>query len=192
MNDLQKARRPAGEPGGAGALFGAGGTTPNASSECSPIIAQAARGVKMFSKGICEPNPDGWACWGWHVVDADGRRLGTGGGCLGYGAGMTANRAAYRAAIEALKWAAGAGLSDVILCSDNKLVVCQGMGDWACNSSALFPLLAELRSWMAETSALLEWIPKERNQIADQIARNAWGDATRDAQRRLESERAAS
>ena len=50
MLGLEKARRPAGEPGGAGALFGAGGTTPNASSECSPIIAQAARGVKLLAE----------------------------------------------------------------------------------------------------------------------------------------------
>ena len=78
----------------------------------------------------------------------------------------------------------------MILYCDNKLVVCQAMGEWACNSPALLPLLAELRSWMAEVGALLEWIPKERNQIADQLARNAYGDATRDAQRKIEREAA--
>ena len=190
MNDLQKATRPAGEPGGAGGFLGDLAGLPRGNGT-APILSQGARAVKLFAKGLCEPvNPAGWACFGWHAVDADGRRVATGAGCLGYGAGMTANRAAYRAAIEALTWCAASGARDVILYCDNKLVVCQAMGEWACNSPALLPLLAELRSWMAEVGALLEWIPKERNQIADQLARNAYGDATRDAQRKIEREAA--
>lgn len=190
MNDLQKARRPAGEPGDAG-FFGAG-AQPQATGT-PPMVAQGARDVKLYAKGICEPeNPGGWACWAWHAVDADGRRIATDAGCLGYGAGQTANRSAYAGAIEALKWCAREGARGVILYCDNRLVVQQAMGEWACNAPALWPLLVELRSWMAEVEALLEWIPKERNQIADQLARNAYGDATRAAQRKIEAERAGS
>ncbi|MFZ2358203.1 MAG: ribonuclease HI family protein [Anaerolineae bacterium] len=145
------------------------------------IIPQPARAVNLWADGLCEPvNPGGWGCWGWLAEEA-GQRVAEGRGCLGHGAGMTNNRAEYQAAIEALRWAAGEGLRGVTLYSDSQLVVNQANASWACKAAHLLPLLTELRLLMAATGATVQWVPREQNQRADQLSRNAWADATRRA-----------
>jgi|GEM_PF-6707285 len=145
----------------------------------APMVSQELQNVQFWADGLCEPvNPGGWACWGWYALH-DGQRIGEGRGCIGHGAGRTGNVAGYQAAIEALRWAASQGLRGVTLHMDSQLVVNQANGVWQCKAAHLWPLLAELRSLMAETGARLEWIPREMNQRADQLSRNAWADASR-------------
>ncbi len=144
------------------------------------IVTNKSQSVNLWADGLCEPtNPGGWACWGFYALDAAGQRIREGRGCIGHGAGMTSNLAEYSAGIEALRWAAAHGLRNVTLFMDSQLVVNQAMGVWQCRAAHLWPLLAELRSLMGETGARLEWIPREMNQRADQLSRNAWADASR-------------
>lgn len=145
-------------------------------------LSEIEGAVKLWCDGLCEPrNPGGWACWGWLAEDATGRRLASDHGCIGHGDGMTNNLAEYHGAVLALRWAADQGLHGVTLFSDSQLLVNHANGAWQCKAPNLWPLLAELRALMAATGARIEWIERERNGRADQLTRNAYGDAVRKA-----------
>ena len=58
--------------------------------------------ITIYTDGFCEPNPGGFACWGWVAYDRAGKELQQDFGCLGYGDGMTNNRAEYEAVLQAL------------------------------------------------------------------------------------------
>ncbi|OGR25929.1 MAG: hypothetical protein A2139_14240 [Desulfobacca sp. RBG_16_60_12] len=134
--------------------------------------------MTLYADGLNEPrNPGGYACYGWLALDENGRRIAEGQGCLGHGPGTTNNIAEYRAAIEALKWAASQGIMGVDLLADSKLVVNQANGAWACRAPHLFDLLVELRTLMAQTNAKLRWIPREENEEADRLSRKAYAAA---------------
>lgn len=141
----------------------------------STTCTASAQVATLHCDGLCEPrNPGGWACWGWLALDAAGQTVASNCGAIGNGAGMTNNLAEYTAAIQALKWASGAGLVGLTLRTDSALVVNQANGDWQCRAAHLWPLLAELRALMAETGARLEWVPREQNSQADALSRRAY------------------
>ena len=135
----------------------------------------SAQVANLYADGLCEPrNPGGWACWGWLALGATGQIVASDCGAIGNGAGMTNNLAEYTAAIQALKWANGAGLVGLTLRTDSQLVVNQAMGLWQCRAPNLWPLLVELRALMAETRAQLVWVPREQNSQADALSRKAY------------------
>jgi ribonuclease HI len=133
--------------------------------------------IVIHTDGLCEPkNPGGWACWGW-VALQDGQEIASGYGCLGHGPGATNNVAEYMAAIHALRWAIAQGLSEVLVRTDSQLVACQFSGAWECRSEHLRPLLAELRDLARQARARVEWVPRERNAVADALSRRAYKEA---------------
>ena len=133
--------------------------------------------IVIHTDGLCEPkNPGGWACWGW-VALQDGREIASGYGCLGQGPGATNNVAEYMAAIHALRWAIAQGLSEVLVRTDSQLVACHFSGAWECRSEHLRPLLAELRDLARQARARVEWVPRERNAVADALSRRAYEEA---------------
>jgi len=124
----------------------------------------------LWADGLAEPNP-GRGCFGW-IARSRGGVIGSGHGFVGER--VTSNEAEYRALIEALRWAAGQGLKDVVVQMDSKLVVKQVRGSWRCKSENLWPLLSLAWELAEKVRAFVAWIPREQNIEADALSRQAY------------------
>ena len=145
------------------------------------------KSVLIHFDGLCEPtNPGGDGCYGF-VIHADGEYVAQGNGHLGRrmddGAPMTNNVAEYAALIYGLRKARDCGcLHDecsVECRGDSQLVVEQVSGNWRINKPHLqraattaVELLGDARKWS------MRWIPREENERADELSRNAYRHAT--------------
>lgn len=130
--------------------------------------------LTLFADGLCEPrNPGGWACWGWCAMN-DAVEVGSGHGCLGDGPGMTNNLAEYEAAVQALRWADESGHEGLTLRMDSQLVVHQVTGRWRCRAAHLASRVQLVHHLLGKTRGRIEWVPRERNQRADELSRVAY------------------
>jgi ribonuclease HI len=136
--------------------------------------------------GLCEEdprtgrrNPGGYACGGWWF-EHEGALI-EGHEFYGSGDGYTNNVAEYRAAIDVLQAVYGSGWrGPVTLRGDSQLVIHQYNRSWKVNKSALQELLARLRE--AATvfeSVTAQWVPREENERADALSRQAYEEALR-------------
>lgn len=130
----------------------------------------------IFFDGLCEPrNPGGYACYGY-VIEAAGKTE-TGKGLVTKGPKATNNLAEYTALIEALK-AAKEWPGPYLIKGDSQLVVNQVTGRWQCKASHLQPLVKKARSLLGQLGqAKLQWVPREQNEHADQMSREAYREA---------------
>ncbi len=130
------------------------------------------------------------------VVEADGGSRGNP-GPAGYGAvvleeatgevlleryaslGSTTNNVAeYQGLIAGLRAAAELGATRVDVRMDSKLVVEQMSGRWQIKNPGLRPLAAEAAKLVAGfTAVTFDWIPRERNKLADALANRAMDEA---------------
>ena len=130
------------------------------------------------------------------VVEADGGSRGNP-GPAGYGAvvleegtgevlleryaslGTTTNNVAeYSGLIAGLRAAAELGATRVDVRMDSKLVVEQMSGRWQIKNPGLRPLAAEAAKLVNGFAAVtFEWIPRERNKLADALANRAMDEA---------------
>ncbi|HEU4348676.1 MAG TPA: bifunctional RNase H/acid phosphatase [Actinoplanes sp.] len=130
------------------------------------------------------------------IVEADGGSRGNP-GPAGYGAvvreaatgeilieryaslGVTTNNVAeYTGLIEGLRAAAELNATHVDVRMDSKLVVEQMSGRWQIKNPGLRPLAAEAARLAARFAAVtFEWIPRERNKVADALANRAMDEA---------------
>jgi probable phosphoglycerate mutase len=130
------------------------------------------------------------------VVEADGGSRGNP-GPAGYGAvvleegtgevlleryaslGTTTNNVAeYSGLIAGLRAAAELGAARVDVRMDSKLVVEQMSGRWQIKNPGLRPLAAEAAKLVDGFAAVtFEWIPRERNKLADALANRAMDEA---------------
>ena len=126
------------------------------------------------------------------IVEADGGSRGNP-GTAGYGAvvraaatgeilleryaslGITTNNVAeYTGLIEGLRAAAELTATHVDVRMDSKLVIEQMSGRWQIKNPGLRPLAAEAARLAARfVTVTYEWIPRERNKIADGLANRA-------------------
>jgi ribonuclease H / adenosylcobalamin/alpha-ribazole phosphatase len=130
------------------------------------------------------------------VVEADGGSRGNP-GPAGYGAvvleegtgevlleryaslGVTTNNVAeYQGLIAGLRAAAELGATRVDVRMDSKLVVEQMSGRWQIKNPGLRPLAAEAAKLVDGFAAVtFDWIPRERNKLADALANRAMDEA---------------
>jgi ribonuclease H / adenosylcobalamin/alpha-ribazole phosphatase len=129
------------------------------------------------------------------VVEADGGSRGNP-GPAGYGAvvratdgevllerygslGTTTNNVAeYTGLIEGLKAAAELKATAVDVRMDSKLVVEQMSGRWQIKNAGLRPLAAQAATLVGQfTAVTFDWIPRERNKLADALANRAMDEA---------------
>src|SRR3954454_10204593 len=130
------------------------------------------------------------------VVEADGGSRGNP-GPAGYGAvvieaatgqvlleryaslGTTTNNVAeYTGLIEGLRAAAELNAAHVDVRMDSKLVIEQMSGRWQIKNPGLRPLAAQAAALVGRFAAVtFEWIPRERNKIADALANRAMDEA---------------
>jgi broad specificity phosphatase PhoE/ribonuclease HI len=126
------------------------------------------------------------------IVEADGGSRGNP-GPAGYGAvvreaatgeilleryaslGITTNNVAeYSGLIAGLRAALELGATQVDVRMDSKLVIEQMSGRWQIKNPGLRPLAAEAATLLGRFAAVtFEWIPRERNRVADALANRA-------------------
>lgn len=144
--------------------------------------------IDIFFDGLCEPgNPGGHACYGF-VILIDGECAFDGHGHLGHGEIKTSvglrkttnNMAEYGALIKALGcvWEKNIADDHLRIKGDSKLVVEQVLGNWACNKDHLRAAKTKVETLLEECTYELIWIPREENEVADALSRQAYWQAT--------------
>jgi ribonuclease HI len=88
----------------------------------------------------------------------------------------TNNEAEYTALIRLLEEVRSRGITKIEARGDSKLVICQVKREWKIN----FPHLRELalKAWklMDEVEIELNWVPREKNKLADALSNRAIDD----------------
>ncbi|WP_158849352.1 bifunctional RNase H/acid phosphatase [Saccharothrix deserti] len=129
--------------------------------------------VVVEADGGSRGNP-GPAGYGAVVLDASGGVLAERSEGIGI---ATNNVAEYQGLIAGLRAAAEVGASVVDVRMDSKLVVEQMSGRWKVKHPSMQPLVAQARELArAFERVSYEWIPRERNQLADRLANQAMDD----------------
>ena len=128
--------------------------------------------------GLCEPvNPGGIATYGYLICDADGSLIAKKSGYVGKGPLMSNNVAEYAALCESLDILLRRHLEDaaIMVRSDSKLVVNQMAGNWKFHKG-LYKGNYEKAKLLATkfTRLSFQWIPREQNEEADQLTRDAY------------------
>lgn len=132
-----------------------------------------------YCDGACEPkNPGGTGTWAYVMIDEVGNEVDRDSGSLGSNPSMTNNIAEYHAVLRALRYAWNMPVVVGKVRTDSKLVVEQVHGRWACNAEHLIPLRDEIRELLCGGEIELEWVPRRRNQRADELSREAYRRAT--------------
>jgi len=136
--------------------------------------------VTLYFDGACEPkNPGGLISWGWFLEANGGEMIGSDCGVDDrVGPDNTNNVAEYMGLIAGLEAALEGEVSHLHVRGDSRLVIKQMGGAWGCHSErlrALYERAWDLRDGFEQIG--FEWIPRERNAQADELARLALEDA---------------
>jgi ribonuclease HI len=137
-----------------------------------------ARASVVNFDGSCEPvNPGGTASYGWVALDRLGNELTGGRGTIGHGEGMSNNVAEFHALLNALRWVASHAVPPrrITIRGDSKLVIEIMNGRWRCKA----PYLQAIRDLCREQERIIsdrgteityQWLPREENERADELA----------------------
>jgi len=125
-----------------------------------------------YFDGSADPNPGGRIGTGWNIEYADGSRR-SGAGERAPAPGNTNNVAEYLGLIAALEaYLEEGGTGPLLIHGDSQLVIMQMTGRWGINAPGLFAL-NERAHELAERVAggvRYQWVRRERNAVADQLA----------------------
>ena len=134
--------------------------------------------------GLCEPvNPNGYACFGV-VAYKDGHEVYTAATFIGVGQGMSNNVAEYEALRHALRYATEHGWRGVEVRGDSKLTVEQVTGRWSVKTEHLRPYVTECKALLQALGGSLGWVPRDHNERADELSRQAYTEARAAASKR--------
>jgi len=127
--------------------------------------------------GLCEPvNPGGTGTFGYVIRDS-GSILASKSGIVGKGSVMSNNVAEYAALCEALKFLLKKNRenSPIEVRGDSALVVNQMSGKWKFRKGLYREKYQEALRLSAQfTDLRFRWIPREENEEADQLSREAY------------------
>ena len=131
--------------------------------------------ITIYFDGLCRPrNPGGVAAYGY-VIYKDGRKVKSGKGVVGSGAGMTNNVAEYSALKHALEWAREHCTEDeMVIKGDSQLVINQLNGTWQIKSETSKKYVPEIRRLLEGRKTSFIWIPRKQNAEADQLSNVAY------------------
>ncbi len=127
-----------------------------------------------YFDGASRGNP-GESAAGACIVGDDGRSVWECARPLGI---VTNNEAEYKALIMLLEEIASRGLKNVTVRGDSRLVISQVTGKWKVREERLRPLAERAAELAKAAGARLEWVPRERNAMADALSNRAFGGAT--------------
>jgi len=120
----------------------------------------------IYADGASRGNP-GPASYGVSIVDEAGTVIAEFGEKLGV---RTNNYAEYQGVIAALRYLSKTEYRDITIRMDSKLVIEQLSGRWKVKSPDMRELVVEASKLLAPFNAVLEWIPRESNSRADELA----------------------
>lgn len=122
--------------------------------------------IFIYCDGASRGNP-GPASYGVSIVDETGKAIAEFGEQLGI---RTNNYAEYQGVIAALRYLSGAEYREITIRMDSKLVIEQLAGRWKVKSPDMRELVTEASRLLGPFDASLEWIPREQNSRADELA----------------------
>ena len=136
--------------------------------------------IVVHIDGLCEPvNPGGTANFGY-LIRQDDAVLARKSGVVGKGPAMSNNVAEYAALCEALEFLLKKNLEDlpIEVRSDSRLVVYQMSEKWKFHGGLYAEKHNEAERLAAEFNRLsFKWIPREENEEADGLSREAYEKA---------------
>ena len=132
--------------------------------------------IFIYCDGASRGNP-GPASYGVSIVDERGEVIAEFGEQLGV---RTNNYAEYQGVIAALRYLSDTAYRDVTIRMDSKLVIEQLAGRWKVKSPDMRELVSEASRLLGPFRAELQWIPREENSRADELANQALDGAPLD------------
>jgi ribonuclease HI len=131
--------------------------------------------ITIYFDGLCRPrNPGGVATYGY-LIYKDGKKVKSGCGVIGSGAGMTNNVAEYSALKRAAEWVSQNGVDDeIVIKGDSRLVIFQMKGIWQIKSETSKKFVPEIRRLLEGRKTRFIWIPREQNAEADLLSNVAY------------------
>jgi len=137
--------------------------------------------ISIYFDGLCRPrNPGGVATYGY-VIYQDGKKVKSGSGVIGSGAGMTNNVAEYSALKRAVEWVSRNSVDDeIIIKGDSQLVIYQMNGTWQIKSETSKKFVPEIRKLLEGRKTRFIWIPREQNTEADLLSNIAYSPSGRE------------
>ena len=134
--------------------------------------------ITIYFDGLCRPrNPGGVATYGF-VIYHDRKKVKSGYGEVGSGAGMTNNVAEYSALKHAAEWVRGNCVDDdIVIKGDSQLVIHQMNGTWQVKSETSKKFVPEIRGLLAGRKTRFIWIPRDQNVEADLLSNVAYSQS---------------
>lgn len=135
--------------------------------------------IKAYFDGLCEPvNPGGVATWG--IVISSGKKVihrDSGLACDPCSRNATNNYAEYIALIKAARYCLDHEMENVRFMGDSLLVVNQVNGLYRVKSQNIIQLHEQAVALLNRLkSYTLQWIPRKKNAMADNMSREAYED----------------
>jgi len=134
--------------------------------------------IVVHIDGLCEPvNPGGTATFGYVIRDDSGSILTSKSGVVGKGPAMSNNVAEYAALCEALEFLLKKNRenSSIEVKGDSALVMNQMSRKWKFRKGLYREKYQEALRLIARfTDLRFRWIPREENEEADKLSREAY------------------
>ena len=121
-----------------------------------------------YFDGASTPNPGMCGCGA--ILFRDGKVIESTSTPLGYG---TNNFAEYMGAFEAVKLCIKNGVRKATIRGDSLLIVNQLNGRWQVKNENLFKIHAKVVKMLSECDCTFEYIPREKNVVADKLSKDA-------------------
>lgn len=135
--------------------------------------------------GLCEPvNPGGTATYGYVIRSDLGRDVARKSGVVGNGPEMSNNVAECAALCEALRFLIREKMTrlPIEVRSDSRLLVNQMKGEWKFHKGLYAYKYSEAKGLTVRFDSItFRWVPREKNEEADALTREAYLQATKDS-----------
>lgn len=145
-----------------------------------------------FFDGACEPvNPCGIATYGCLIYRDGGLVFSKSGiAATPFSERSTNNVGEYTGLVVLLENGLHLGISDIEIFGDSQLAVRQVSGLYSVNSKHILPLYGAVMDLLKQyRNVKLEWVPRERNSMADELSHEAYEaylDENQEARNRIQ------
>jgi ribonuclease HI len=130
--------------------------------------------ARLFTDGGARGNP-GPAAYAYVLEAEDGTVLAAHGEAIGV---ATNNVAEYRALVAGLARAVDAGIAELEIVSDSRLIVRQMQGAYKVKNAALRQLWEDAQRTARRIDRVdYTWVPREENELADRLVNEALDSA---------------
>jgi ribonuclease HI len=143
------------------------------------VFMSERQNMVLFFDGLCEPiNPGGTPSYGWLLQTFDGTVLHEGMGIAPKEQPQTNNTAEWIACLEGIRFAKTLPLARLEIHGDSQLVIHQLNRKWQCKKPHLAKFRDECLTLLVGTDWVASWVPREENEHADKLSRQAYEEHT--------------